>query len=60
MLRADAHRFEREIGQLYRDKARLLEDLVASGADLAASHKRAQGLEADVEHVSDDGKWSIM
>ena len=51
LARAEAQRLEREVGLLYRDKARLLEELVSSGADLAAARKQSQGLETLLNQV---------
>ena len=51
VLKAETSRLEREVGHLYRDKSRLLEDVVALGADLAAARQHAQGLAADLDQV---------
>ena len=48
---AEVHRLDHEVGQMYRDKARLLEELVSAGSEQAAARRQAQGLEAQLAQV---------
>ena len=47
---------EREVTQLYKDKSRLLEELVAAGGDLTVARRQVQALEGQLTQVRRGGQ----
>jgi hypothetical protein len=56
----DILRLEKEVSQMYRDKSRLLEELVVAGADLSTARKQVQALEAQLAQVRDPSNHSFI